>query len=60
MRKIQSRKWDIVVLQEQSQIPAFSEWYVCANSVPYLKQLANRIRENNMDTVIQVYQFFKK
>ena len=54
IRKIQSRQWDVVVLQEQSQRPAFGEAYVCADTVPPLKRLINVIRENRKDTIAQV------
>ena len=55
LSKIRSRKWDTVVLQEQSERPAQSAEVVCENSVPYLDILAKEILDNNPDTMIQFY-----
>lgn len=55
INKIKSKKWDVVVLQEQSQIPAKDEWYVCMYSVVQLQRLMDAIRENSADTVVQFY-----
>ena len=55
MNKIKSKKWDVVVLQEQSQLPAFGEHQVCAESVTPLLSLMDAIRSNSQDTVAQVY-----
>jgi len=55
INKIRSQKWDVVILQEQSQLPAFGEWQVCMESVAPLQQLVNEIRSNSPDTVCQLY-----
>ena len=39
--------WDFVVLQEQSQIPAFSPGQVQNDCVPYAKRLSDSIRTHN-------------
>lgn len=39
--------WDYVVLQEQSQIPAFPLSYVQAELFPYATQLVNQVKNNN-------------
>ena len=54
INKIKSKKWDVVVLQEQSQLPAFGEEQVCMESVVPLQSLMGVIRENSADTVAQV------
>ncbi len=41
--KIRSRPWDFVVLQEQSQVPAFSDSQVDREMVPYAVQLDHLI-----------------
>jgi len=53
--KINSRKWDVVVIQEQSQRPALDEATICKDSMEPLNQLVEMIRSNNPDTVIQFY-----
>ena len=50
--KIRSRKWDVVILQEQSQMPCFPQ--VCSETIPSLKSLERTIRANNPSTTIQV------
>ena len=55
LSKISQRKWDVVVLQEQSRRPAYDSSQVCEESVPYLDILVDHIRTNNPDTVIQFY-----
>ena len=50
--KIRSRKWDVVILQEQSQMPCFPQ--VCSETIPSLKNLERTIRANNPSTTIQV------
>ncbi len=44
---IQSREWDYVVLQEQSQKPAFPEWQVAAETYPYAEILCDSIHNNS-------------
>jgi len=51
--KIRSRKWDVVILQEQSQMPCFPQ--VCSETIPSLKSLERTIRANNPSTTIQLY-----
>lgn len=47
LAKIKSQQWDIVVLQEQSQKPAFSPGQVATDVYPYAKTLDSLIRDNN-------------
>lgn len=47
LSKIQQGNWDFVVLQEQSQIPSFSDTYVESNCFPYAAQLNNTILQYN-------------
>jgi PKD repeat protein len=47
VNKIMSGNWDFVVLQEQSQIPAFPENYVNTNFYPFAATLNNIINTNN-------------
>ena len=58
INKIKSKKWDVVVLQEQSQIPSWGEDFVCRESVVPLQSLMDVIRENSADTVVQVKTLF--
>jgi hypothetical protein len=39
INKIKQGNWDFLVLQEQSQIPAFPDDFVAANSAPFAKKL---------------------
>lgn len=50
--RIRSRAWDYVVLQEQSQLPAFPPSQVEAECYPYAKQLCDSIRANDSCTQI--------
>lgn len=47
LAKINSRQWDYVVLQEQSQIPAFSPAQVATDCYPYAHTLDSLIFEND-------------
>ena len=53
--KILSRRWDTVVLQEQSLRPAYDAATVCRDTVPYLDILVQLIRDNSPNTRIQFY-----
>lgn len=55
LNKIASQKWDIVVLQEQSQRPAFDEDRVCRNTVEPLNTLVQKIKESSPNADIQFY-----
>lgn len=55
LQKINSNDWDYVVLQEQSQMPAFPEFYVDENVYPYAESLCNTIRGNNECSVPMFY-----
>lgn len=44
MRKIRQGNWDYVILQEQSQIPAFSPSQVATDCFPFAKRLVDSIR----------------
>src|SRR5690606_14119553 len=48
--KIQSDKWDIVVLQEQSQKPAYHPGDVAADVYPYARILDSIIKDNDTCT----------
>ncbi len=50
VNKIFSQQWDIVVLQEQSQRPAFSPAQVSADTYPYARKLDSMIRKNRACT----------
>ena len=50
--RIRSRAWDYVVLQEQSQLPAFPPSQVEAECYPYAKRLCDSIRANDSCTQI--------
>lgn len=52
---IQTGNWDFVILQEQSQIPAFSPAQVQNDCVPYAKKLCDSIRANNPCAEIVFY-----
>lgn len=54
-KAIRSRKWDVIVLQEQSNIPAQPESMINKISLPYAKQLTDSIRRNNECTKIFLY-----
>ena len=47
LQKINQQAWDFVVLQEQSQIPAFSQGQVATDSYPFAKKLDSLITLNN-------------
>jgi len=55
LNKISSRAWDIVILQEQSQRPAFDEEQVCRDTVPPLDTLVKMIKESSPNATIQFY-----
>ena len=54
LNKISSRAWDIVILQEQSQRPAFDEEQVCRDTVAPLDTLVKLIRDSSPNATIQV------
>ena len=45
--KIKQGNWDVVVLQEQSQIPSVATGAVCYYSTPYAQQLVQNIQQYN-------------
>ena len=47
MALIRGGGWDAVVLQEQSQYPAFPQWQVEAQVFPYAEQLVDSVYANN-------------
>lgn len=53
--KIKAQKWDIVVLQEQSQRPSFSPGQVAADVYPYAAALVSKIRNNDTCTETMFY-----
>lgn len=46
LTKLNANQWDYVVLQEQSQMPAFPLGYVNQNVFPYANQLVNLAKQN--------------
>ncbi len=52
---INSRIWDVVVLQEFSTGLAQTDDVICAESYPYVKQLVDRVRDVNPEAVVQFY-----
>ena len=52
---IASRKWDFVVLQNQSQIPGLKPARVRARSTPHAKKLVKAIKANHRNTKIIYY-----
>ena len=52
---IDNGTWDCVVLQEQSQRPAFGDQQVATDVYPYAKILADRIRQHNPCSKIMFY-----
>jgi len=50
LNKIKAQQWDIVVLQEQSQRPAFSPAQVAVDVYPYARKLDSLVRANKACT----------
>ncbi len=48
--QINSKKWDFVVLQAQSQEPSFPDNQVNTNTLPYAMQIADSVYTNNFCT----------
>lgn len=55
MEKINQGKWDFVVLQEQSQMPALSQEQVERDVYPYAQRLSQMIRQANPKTHVVFY-----
>ncbi|HRP02671.1 MAG TPA: hypothetical protein PLE30_08495 [Candidatus Kapabacteria bacterium] len=55
IRKINKEKWDIVIIQEQSQLPALSDDIVKIESYPYLTSLDSLINLNDVCTKKYLY-----
>ena len=47
LNKIKNGGWDYVILQDQSQKPAFNPAFVSAKCLPYAKQLSDSIYKHN-------------
>lgn len=47
LNKIKNGEWDYVILQDQSQKPAFNPAFVSANCLPYAKQLSDSVYKYN-------------
>ena len=56
LKKIRGEKWDYVVLQDQGQMPAFSDEQVVRYVFPYAKILCKAIREAHPDTQVVFYE----
>jgi hypothetical protein len=52
---INSRKWDVVIIQEQSNMPAQPQSVIDKSSIPYARQLVDSIRKNSECTRIFLY-----
>ncbi|OSZ78391.1 hypothetical protein CAP35_09065 [Chitinophagaceae bacterium IBVUCB1] len=50
LAKIKAQQWDIVVLQEQSQRPAFSPGQVATDVYPFARKLDSLVRDNKACT----------
>ncbi len=55
LNAIKQSKWDIVVLQEQSQRPSFSPGQVASDTYPYAKILVDSINSNHSCTETMFY-----
>ena len=55
LSKINSKAWDYVVLQEQSQLPSFPDSQVATSVYPYATALNNQILANNSCTETLFY-----
>lgn len=53
--KIKSQKWDVVILQAQSQEPSLDPSQVYSQTYPYAKQLVDSIRKNKPCTEVLFY-----
>jgi hypothetical protein len=53
-RLLHEIRWDVVVLQEQSQIPSFSQDERADEFTPYVKELADEIRANGAEPLLFV------
>jgi hypothetical protein len=54
-QKINSKPWDFVVLQGQSQEPSFPYDQVTSQSLPYVVQIADSVREANFCTQLNLF-----
>lgn len=52
---IREQRWDYVVLQEQSQFPAFDEWQLRNDMYPYVDNLIQKVRHASHETKIVFY-----
>ena len=55
LAKINSQAWDVVVLQEQSQLPSFPPFQVITDVLPFAKKLDSLIHVNNPCTQTVFY-----
>ena len=55
MKLIDSRAWDVVILQEYSLRPAFNEEQICRDTVEHLNILVTLIKESSPNATIQVH-----
>jgi hypothetical protein len=60
LKKINAGNWDFVVLQEQSQLPAFSEEQVKRDVYPFAARLCHMIRKANPHVKIVFYETMAK
>ena len=55
MNKIKSKSWDYVIIQGQSQEPAFPDQQVNNSSIPGAKRLADSVYANNFCTEVMFF-----
>jgi len=60
LQKISQGAWDVVVLQEQSQMPALSQTFVAQYVYPYAQQLSELVRKANPQARIVFYMTMAK
>ena len=56
LSKINEQKWDFVVLQEQSEMPAFPGRQLSQVTTPYAVQLTNLIHQHDPSTKVLLYE----
>lgn len=52
---IEEGDWDFVILQEQSQLPAFPDGQVAVQMFPYAEMLSDHIKLHNADATVLFY-----
>jgi Domain of unknown function (DUF4886) len=60
LKKLKTQKWDVVVLQEQSQYPGFGKRQLEKDIYPHAKTLAQAARVGNKNVTILIYLAFAR